>query len=414
MAESQGPTVVTISVVFAVITFIIMALRLWARIFIVQKVGLDDMLISVGALLAWAFIAATILSVQHGLGDHYVDVEPRGLQNMISYSQIVWLSSIFYNACLGFIKISVLALYMRLGDRLLRRLAIIMTCVVAAQASAHVLVCIFQCTPVSAAYDLAITTKKCIDINAFYLANAAVNISTDLLTYTLPIKTVLHLQVPKNQKIGLGVMLSLGLFACISSIIRISYIPQMLVSTDPTWAISGAMYWSVIETNVGIAAASIPSFKVIAKKYAPRLLGSYYESQRYPSGAKHSSKFSSGAFQKMGSQNGGASGLGSVTGAGGGAGGAGHAGHGSVQLRSLNRDAHDSFRDAKGGIQTRIEQDAASNSSEEALTLPDGRIGVRTQIVTQYENGGATTRTSSHSESNSLYEAKPVLGQGRV
>lgn len=101
---------------------------------------------------------------------------------------------------------------MRLGDRTLKRLAIIMTCIVAAQASAHVLVCIFQCSPVSAAYDLAITKKKkCIDINAFYLANAAVNISTDLLTYTLPIKTVLHLQVPKNQKIGLGVMLSLGL-----------------------------------------------------------------------------------------------------------------------------------------------------------------------------------------------------------
>lgn len=50
MAESQGPTVVTISVIFAVMTFIIMSLRLWARIFIVQKVGYDDMLISVGAV----------------------------------------------------------------------------------------------------------------------------------------------------------------------------------------------------------------------------------------------------------------------------------------------------------------------------------------------------------------------------
>lgn len=188
--------------------------------------------------------------------------------------------------------------------------------------------------------------------------------------------------------------------ACISSIIRISYIPQMLVSTDPTWAISGAMYWSVIETNVGIAAASIPSFKVIAKKYAPRLLGSYYESQRYPSGAKHASKFSQNAFHKMGSQGG-------VEAA------AGHKSHGSVQLRSLNRDQTDAFNDSKGGIQTRIEQDAASNSSEEALTLPNGRIGVRTQIVTQYESGSAT-RTSTHSEANSLYEAKPVQGQGRV
>ncbi|OJD34915.1 uncharacterized protein BKCO1_20000153 [Diplodia corticola] len=394
MVESQGPMVVTISVVFAVITFIIMSLRLWARIYIVQRVGYDDILISIGALLAWAFVVVTILSVQHGLGSHYVDVEPRGIQNMITYSQIVWLSSIFYNACLGFIKTSVLALYMRLGDRTLRRMAIIITCIVAAQASAHVIVCIFQCSPVSAAYDLAVTKKKCIDINAFYLANAAVNISTDVMTYTLPIKTVLHLQIPQNQKIGLGVMLSLGLFACISSIIRITYIPQMLTSADQTWAISGAMYWSVIETNVGIAAASIPSFKVIAKKYAPRLLGSYYESQRYPSGAKHNSKFSQGAFQKMS--------------------------HGasqshSVNLRSLNRDEinpKETFRDVKsGGIQTRIEQEAASNSSEEALTLPDGRIGVRTQIVTQYEPGSAT-RTSSH---DSLYDtATPVQGQGKV
>lgn len=183
--------------------------------------------------------------------------------------------------------------------------------------------------------------------------------------------------------------------ACVSSIIRITFIPQMLVSADPTWAISGAMYWSVIETNVGIAAASIPSFKVIAKKYAPRLLGSYYESQRYPSGAKHSSKFSQSAFQKMGGSQGGG------------------AAADQVQLRSLNRD--DEFRTAKGGgIQTRIEQDAASNSSEEALTLPDGRIGVRTHITTQYETGNQATRTSSHSEADSLYEVKPTQDHGRV
>lgn len=64
--------------------------------------------------------------------------------------------------------------------------------------------------------------------------------------------------------------------ACVSSIIRITYIPQMLVSTDSTWAITGAMYWSVIETNIGILAASIPSWKVLVKRYMPRLLGSSF------------------------------------------------------------------------------------------------------------------------------------------
>lgn len=75
----------------------------------------------------------------------------RGTDNLISYSQIVWLSSIFYNACLGFVKTSVLALYARLGDRELRRLAYIIIGVVTCQAGANVIVCIFQCSPVQAA-----------------------------------------------------------------------------------------------------------------------------------------------------------------------------------------------------------------------------------------------------------------------
>ena len=73
--------------------------------------------------------------------------------------------------------------------------------------------CIFQCSPVRAAYDITIpaTEKRCININAFYLANAAVNILTDVLTYTLPLQLVARLRIPRRQKIGLAVMLCLGL-----------------------------------------------------------------------------------------------------------------------------------------------------------------------------------------------------------
>lgn len=132
---------------------------------------------------------------------------------MITYLQIVWLSSIFYNACLGFIKISVLALYRRLGDPTLKKVATFMIFVVGCQAGANVLACIFQCTPVSAAYDTNILpeNKKCVNINAFYLANAAVNIMTDVLTYTLPIPLVMKLKVPGRQKISLAIILGLGL-----------------------------------------------------------------------------------------------------------------------------------------------------------------------------------------------------------
>ena len=75
------------------------------------------------------------------------------------------------------------------------------------------LACIFQCSPVRAAHDITIPAeaKKCININAFYLANAAVNILTDFLTYTLPLRLVTRLQLPRQHKIGLAVMLCLGL-----------------------------------------------------------------------------------------------------------------------------------------------------------------------------------------------------------
>ncbi|CRK36896.1 hypothetical protein BN1708_007235 [Verticillium longisporum] len=326
MSETQGPTVIAVAAVFAVLLFFTLILRIYARVAVVKSVGPDD-------------------SVEHGLGSHYPEVIARGTENFITYMQVVWLSSIFYNACLGFIKISVLALYMRLGDRKLRRVAMVMVGVIFCQAGANVLACIFQCAPVSAAYDIRIlpADKKCIDINAFYLANAAVNIFTDILTYTLPIPLVVKLQIPRQQKIGLAVILGLGLLyvyqmpdgargdtdvdvysACVSSIIRITYIPQMLVSDDPTWAITGAMYWSVIETNIGILAASIPSYKAIAKRYAPRLLGT----------SSNGSHKRSPAFSTF--------------------------------------DTHATN----------------DNSSEEVLFTPTGRIGVKTEIVHQFEEAG--------------------------
>lgn len=341
-------------------------MRLWARIFVVKSLGIDDYLICVAALLSWAFIAATLVSVRYGLGSHISDVEEHyGAEDLVTYAYVVWLSSLFYNACLGFIKVSALALYMRLGDRTLRRLAMVMIGVVTCQASANVLAAIFQCAPISAAWDKT-GEYKCIDINAFYLANAAVNIFTDLLTYSLPIPLALKLQMPLRQRIGLAVILCLGLFACVSSIIRISYIPQMLVSTDATWAIAGAMYWSVIETNIGILSASIPSWKVLAKRYVPRLLGS---SGRGTSGRHNTG---SAAFP-----------LSSLGGSGAG---------GAKALRLQNSSAtHEtevgiarkSFGAHIGKRGVMVTRD--DSSDEEALFTPTGRIGVKTEISLKFE-----------------------------
>jgi hypothetical protein len=63
--------------------------------------------------------------------------------------------------------------------------------------------------------------------------------------------------------------------ACLSSIVRNPFVLALLASADATYDISPAMCWSVIETNVGILVASIPSSKSLAKCYLPRLISDH-------------------------------------------------------------------------------------------------------------------------------------------
>ncbi|KAL4900222.1 hypothetical protein BDW74DRAFT_162298 [Aspergillus multicolor] len=347
MARSQGPTVTGIAVAFAVITVFVLLLRLFARLYVLKKFGVDDGLIIFACGFSWAFSAVTVVAVNHGLGKHREDVAD---SEMVTYSFNVWLSSMFYLACLGFVKTSVCWFYTRLGDKFLRRMSYIMFTIILCQATANVLTAAFQCRPVAKAWDTSIQ-GTCVNINVFYLANAALNILTDLLTYTLPVRVIFKLQMPRKQKIALIFILCLGLFACVSSIIRITYIPAMLTSPDATWAISGAMYWSAIEINIGILAASIPSFKAIASRFLPRLIGEYSSNKayNYPYGARSGSGFSKVRDPSRNQ---------------------------SVNMHALRSRNHDHDHAVMG---TDIHS-AIDRTSEERIFVPEGKIYAHTEI----------------------------------
>ncbi|KAE8381288.1 hypothetical protein BDV26DRAFT_255707 [Aspergillus bertholletiae] len=347
-AESKGPTVIAIAVTFAAWTFIILCLRLFSRVFVTQRMGYDDYLIVCACLTSWAFSAVTVVSVRNGLGSHFNDVDPSKLE---TYAMVVWISSICYLATLGFIKSSVCLFYTRLGDRLLTRLSLGMLGVIIAQASSFVLVAAFQCRPIEKAWKSTLP-GTCVAINVFYLANAALNILTDVMTYSLPLRVIYKLQVPVKQKVALVFILSIGLFACVSSIIRITYIPAMLSDPDTTWVIAEAMYWSVIEINIGIFASSIPSFKAIASRYLPRLIGEYSRGKGY------SGWSSSGDVKKF-------------------------SGFSKVPEHNIGLDSMDP-RQPEGDnmMGTQIEYGGAH--SQERI-IPDGRIYAHTEIETNVE-----------------------------
>ncbi|KAJ4342637.1 hypothetical protein N0V87_000846 [Didymella glomerata] len=127
---------------------------------------------------------------------------------------------------------------------------------------------IFQCTPVAAGWDYTLRpptgTGKCYDATIFKnvgVFNSSVNIFTDLLFALIPIPMVWRLQVNLQTRIGLAVILSLGLFASAIAIYKTPMQANFFLEKD--WSGHGSWYyiWQQVEMNVGIIAANLPTLK---------------------------------------------------------------------------------------------------------------------------------------------------------
>lgn len=75
---------------------------------------------------------------------------------------------------------------------------------------ASILATMFQCIPVQAAWDEAITSKVCINSNAQWYQYGIINIITDVMILSLPVREVLRLHTSKSEKYGLLVTFLVG------------------------------------------------------------------------------------------------------------------------------------------------------------------------------------------------------------
>lgn len=142
---------------------------------------------------------------------------------------------------------------------------------------------IFQCRPVSAAFeDPTPSAAHCIDIVTLYLSSAPVNIITDLALLFLPMPILTAIRLPRNEKMILIVTFSFGAFVAVVDVIRIAYLQSASVARlqntrdsrgDFSWIASLSFMWSAIEVHVGIICACVPGVKPLVAKVFPNLLG---------------------------------------------------------------------------------------------------------------------------------------------
>ncbi|KAK5045866.1 hypothetical protein LTR84_008959 [Exophiala bonariae] len=262
--QSRASEIVTIHLVLATLAFIAVVLRLLSRYLISKTIYNDD----IAMLAAVVFLVPNIIFVgwmsTHGLGKNTWNVSA---SNVTKIMQLFWVGETFYVLTLLLTKVSLLLFYLRIFPS--RRFQIwgkLGLGFVILPATIIMLLQLLQCLPVQYNWDKTIHNPKCINVNALTYAHAGINIAQDFVILALPIPELLHLKLDLQQKIGLIVMFQVGIFACITSIVRLRFLAQFGVnSIDPLYENSDVVIWTSAETNTAIICSCLPAIRALYK-----------------------------------------------------------------------------------------------------------------------------------------------------
>ncbi|KAF9694315.1 hypothetical protein EKO04_007413 [Ascochyta lentis] len=268
LAENLAPHLLAVTGSLFGLAMITVLMRFYVRIFMMKIFGWDDVMMTISACLSTACMGIFVKLIDIGLGLH---AEAFPLENVFPFFKFMYFYSILIIFAYSFIKLSIGFFLLRLADRTKwRPFLISMLVFIGCFTIGSTFAIIFQCTPVAAGWDYTLRPPtgngKCYDATIFKnvgVFNSSVNIATDLLFALIPIPMVWKLQVNVQTRIGLAVILSLGLFASAVAIYKTPMQANFFKEQD--WSGHGSWYyiWQQVEMNVGIIAANLPTLKPI-------------------------------------------------------------------------------------------------------------------------------------------------------
>ena len=129
---------------------------------------------------------------------------------------------------------------------------------------------LFQCKPIHALWDHRVK-GHCDGVNGWNLDVAFVQGSwcaaTDLILALYPITIFWNLQMRLRIKIGICVLLGLGVFTSVCGAIKTYYIHLILSTEDPTYDFSPLLIWITTEMWLTIIISSIPPLWRLSKQF---------------------------------------------------------------------------------------------------------------------------------------------------
>ncbi|KAK2027147.1 hypothetical protein LX32DRAFT_621229 [Colletotrichum zoysiae] len=249
--------------VLSVLAFPIVGLRLITRWKVAGQLELDDWITLLATICLSPTLACVVSAANLGFGLHFWNIDVANVQHLM---QLSYATQMLYVIVLIMAKLSIVALFGRLFPD--HRFQILNKSVMAfliCHGLVFFLVIMFQCTPISGVWNPT-TDQKCVDIQNVALASAILGIIEDFFILGMPIQQLRNLQLGKKKKLAVCFMLSLGSFACITSIVRLQALVILAKSYDITWDNVDAVKWSITEISCALICGSLPALRPVFKK----------------------------------------------------------------------------------------------------------------------------------------------------
>ncbi|KAI1078175.1 hypothetical protein F5B20DRAFT_231253 [Whalleya microplaca] len=238
--------------------------RCYTRVCCVKRVRLEDYL----ALLAFGFYIAgscVLITIPHGIGFFVYQWSIR-LKDIEGFIYDYVLATILYCCALMLIKISILLEWAHLfvpryARNLFYRICHGMIFANALLYIAIIVVINFACTPRERIWRRWVP-GTCININAFNLFITSFNLIFDIIILALPHGVIWKLSLSIRQKLGVSVVFSVGLIACVCAAGRVASAFNLSSSLDTTFAYSGYLIWGIAEVTTAQLVFYVPALPI--------------------------------------------------------------------------------------------------------------------------------------------------------
>ncbi|KAI7779328.1 hypothetical protein LA080_000999 [Diaporthe eres] len=270
------------------LTTVVVAIRLYIRYILLKagSAGWDDLTVSIAWVGdgTWSFCCyifwyaydltsadearltpAINVEINSGLGRHISELIKEQIHN---FELSLFIVIQFYSVGLNIVKISFLIQFYRIfPDRRIRQICVYFAFFSFLWMIGHNILYALSCVPTTGVVNNPHLEDICVPILPVWTANSSINVCTDLIIFSIPMRPVWVMPLLQRQRYLLIGIFCFGFIVVIISIVRIPTLSHGASSPDPIFTNVQTALWSLAELETAILCTSLPILRPIVARF---------------------------------------------------------------------------------------------------------------------------------------------------